>query len=821
MMLPKFSAHSSISICGPGRRIDRSLFAPLAKTSKYQKLFSTTKAKTIIAQRCSISTSGTSIPCPLNHGKFLARHTKSKECSLLPVDERSAIGESNYADSHVNSKRHFIERRRYLSIFSEAIKQNRDKYWHNESFMKDSSPEEKDRWLKNILNDEASFRQNGVDGHYVFHESGLQIDSTAFLFVLKAWSSSNLNTAPQRCEEIISRMERIHAAAKAYQEDWNVTNNSNLKNERNENDVQKFVFHLQPTVECYNEVIRAWSNAKNPIVARAERWLDTMRRNRDYINELQKRMKGNVEGNYTQSNINEERYVDCAAIPNTESYNLFLSIVSKGHVKKTLLLRDNADKARYLLQEMIDIHKESGDDIAQPNTDSFNYVLRAITRSRSDVELTTKLMATLRLMESLQRESDNPDNAVVKPNTMTYCMAIDAFGISAYQKAFSSQKRKHFNENKVLPKTASEDDDFINEADPFKEIERAESILKYMHDLNSFGNVDVIPNNVAYNTIISAYSRISSEKYPDAPMQAESVLRRMIELSDKEIESAVAPDTRSYNTVIRCWANAKQNKSGIRAEWWLRKMWQDCEMSGVVPDVNTYNSVILAFLNIGQPVEAENLLKELLDMDRNNELRPNSESFALVIRAWMKYIKSEKENDVVQGCKNASKWLLTLLDKEDESQGYTTSPEVFSQMIQGIEFATRKSGDKTLLGIALEIFSKLQSSRHHLDAISYKCLLQIGNRTLTGPSNRKGRNKFNHTVIASCCEDGLLSKDFMSVLSNTSFQKNLGTGELRAIGEKYFSNWPLPNNWHRNVKPHHFVPSKKDCAIFLSQQSQD
>ncbi len=423
-------------------------------------------------------------------------------------------------------------------------------------------------------------------------------------------------------------------------------------------------------------------------------------------------------------------------------------------------------------------------------------------------------------MESLQRQSENPDNALVKPNTMTYCMAIDGFGISAYQKAFSIIKNKNSsrkNTSTIPPERVqlpNKNDEFINETDPFKEIERAESILKYMHDLNDFGNLDVVPNNVAYNTIISAYSRISSEKYPDAPIQAESVLRKMIELSDKDGENVIAPDTRSYNAIIRCWANAKQKRSGIRAEWWLRRMWEDCETSDVIPDVNTYNSVILAFMNIGRPIEAENLLEELIQMDgNNNDLGPNSESFALVIRGWMKYVKSEKENDAVQGSRNAFKWLSILLEKEDKNEDFTSSPEVFSQMMRTVEIASRKSGDKALLAVALETFSKLQASRHHVDMISYKCLLEVGHRTLKGPSNRKGRKKFLHTVISSCCEDGLLSKAFMSVLSSESFQHNLEIGEMRAIGDKFFSDWPLPNNFYRNVKPQHCVPSRGDWAM--------
>jgi len=99
----------------------------------------------------------------------------------------------------------------------------------------------------------------------------------------------------------------------------------------------------------------------------------------------------------------------------------------------------------------------------------------AITRCRTDAELTKKLMDTLRVMESLQRESENPDNALVKPNTMTYCMAIDGFGISAYQKAFSVKKRRkssdvkninanrNTNTNTIPPSetVANKDDEFI------------------------------------------------------------------------------------------------------------------------------------------------------------------------------------------------------------------------------------------------------------------------------------------------------------------------------------------------------------------------
>ena len=62
------------------------------------------------------------------------------------------------------------------------------------------------------------------------------------------------------------------------------TDQLSTNNEVLRNDIEKLVLDLQPTVECYNEVIRAWSNTHKPIIARTERWLDTLRRNREYHN---------------------------------------------------------------------------------------------------------------------------------------------------------------------------------------------------------------------------------------------------------------------------------------------------------------------------------------------------------------------------------------------------------------------------------------------------------------------------------------------------------------------------------------------------------
>ena len=429
-------------------------------------------------------------------------------------------------------------------------------------------------------------------------------------------------------------------------------------------------------------------------------------------------------------------------------------------------------------------------------------------------------MDTLRVMELLQRNADDPDNAVVKPNSITYSLAIDAFGIAAYQKATARTKQhQHKRNTKPFEFNRKDDGHLMNDNDedddPYKEIAKGESILKYMHDLHDAGNYDVVPDVVAYNTIITSYARISSETYNDAPMRAEGVLREMIEMAEKKGLDQICPDTRTYNAVIRCWANSKESNAGVRSDWWLRRMLNGTELGGPEADVNTFNSVMLAYHNINQPQKAENLLNELIEIEREGDIdiKPNSESFSIVIRSWLAHVRNTGD---CEGCHNAYNWLSILLEREEKDFDVTVSPELYYQIIKTAEISSRHTQDKALLNLALKTFARFQSSRHHLDAMSYKRLLQIGIQILSGPVNFKRRMDFIRTVISSCCDDGLLSKHLISVLKNQYKESNMGRDEIRVLSQEFF-HWPLPSNYSRNIKEENLLPTKEDFLSFEEQ----
>jgi len=65
------------------------------------------------------------------------------------------------------------------------------------------------------------------------------------------------------------------------------------------------------------------------------------------------------------------------------------------------------------------------------------------------------------------------------------------------------------------------------------QIQKAEEILNRMENYHSNGRMDLSPNTISYNTLIDAYAKARN------PLKAEEVLRRMMTLSQNDIESNV------------------------------------------------------------------------------------------------------------------------------------------------------------------------------------------------------------------------------------------------------------------------------------------
>jgi len=655
----------------------------------------------------------------------------------------------------LNNNKKCENHRRQLSVFDKISSTFVAVDWHNPSFMEGNSADEKEIWLTS----------------HMLERTDKELDSAAYLLVIDGWARSGATGAAQKAEKWLVDLERRYR------------NTLCSENEGTSPNFPVCSSKLEPTIDCYNSVIFAWAKSSESIATiRAERWLSKVKQAMNDVDSTKEDMPT------TSARLG----------PNTNSYNFFLDCLSKGCSKASSDLQSNAEKAEQTLGEMIKLQKVRGDRV-NPNTDSFNYVLRAWTRCRNEVSIADKVMDLLREMELCQRSSKNPEHAIIKPNTLSYSLAMDAWVVVAGIKAkqYLNMKKGHVF---ARGKSASESKGHTF-SNGYDEISKAEAILEYMEALQEAG-AGVIPDTVSHNIILGGYARISNEVNTDAPFRAERVLRRMKELQ-------ISPDQVSYRHVIRCWSNIKRHNSGERGEWWLKQMWQEFNDTGnenTRPDVGVYNAVMSGYAD-SDAVKVDSLLTEMANIERMDHwIRPNSESYSLAMRSWLKHEKQCSCDAAGEGISNALKRLQELVERERNGvPGSSTSREMFS----GILKAGRVVANETTLDAMLVTYEEFKASRHAVGSEACTWLLQTGLRALSAPKYNSKRTKFIRILTRDCCDQGLLSNSYVEALANSPIWIEGWTTEAseRITGD-LFGNWPLPLSWSRNILKKSLLPQE-------------
>jgi hypothetical protein len=266
---------------------------------------------------------------------------------------------------------------------------------------------------------------------------------------------------------------------------------------------------------------------------------------------------------------------------------------------------------------------------------------------------------------------------------------------------------------------------------------------------------------------------------------------------------------------MTAWANSDHPNAGKRASWWLSKLWNDSELDGnvnLLPTKNTYNIVMKALAEADGAVAAENLLLTLGDKYREEkepDLCPNSESFAIVIRAWLR--KAEKDSntsDRVRSLGRVVEWLNSLREVENE-KNLSTSPELFVGVLRVATKCARRRRDT--LDLATDTFYSLKKSRFQLDTVPYCLFLRIGLEALSGPDDEDERVSFVENLLSDCCEEGLVSNMFVQTLAQSRIYTDGWTvKDCRQLTSKLFSKWPLPTSWSRNLSNPRFRAKESD-----------
>ncbi|GKY94273.1 hypothetical protein MPSEU_000393100 [Mayamaea pseudoterrestris] len=605
------------------------------------------------------------------------------------------------------------------------------KEWHHPNFMYKQDALDKEAWLKSLLKTKT-----------------IELDTEAFLIVLRALAVSDLPDAALRAERWLLRLmehRRLHG---------------------NDDDQGR----LTVSSECYQRVIEAWAAAltEDPAIAltRAERWLQNY----------------NEESSLTQ--------------PDTACYNAFLDLCSKGRALKDgtkgrWLVRQHALKAEHTLLEMIADAKRRGVDQSRksPNTDSFNYVIRAFTRMRFDPSIADKSMEVLRLLEQYQETMDER----VKPDLKSYTMVMDAIAVRARQTVQQNIHKKHLWND---PAQNGMDD-----------IKLLKEIIAYMR-VNKVTKLE--PSTHIYNVLISAWANISSPMHPEAPFEAEKVLQFMIRARDQG-EIIASPDSSSFQMVMRAWKNSDKPGRGSRVTWWLQKQWGDYEFEGydaLQPTTHSYNLVMQVWAALGEPTEAEKCLTELTRLGEYGgfiNLSPNTESYAAVIKAWL----AVANNGSHQGLEAAATLMryVAQQDKGDQ-RNVLSSVDWYSMFLS----ATRKCAKHfRALELATEMFEQLKESHHAVDCLHYARLIQTGLVVMSQEQHDRRRGEFIRIYVVECCEQGLMSRPLIrAIVNGPVYYDGWTIEESRRCRDDVFPDWPFPAAWTRNIRQEGFLPQRSD-----------
>ena len=672
--------------------------------------------------------------------------------------------------------------------FAGALESNSIQKRHDKpNFLEDdASYNQKERWLESLLKSPEKQRL---------------VDLEPYLIVLRSLSKESKGGTARRAEQWMKRLEEQCGIDRENAQEINSDSTrqfSKLKGRKS----------IDTLLEGYCCTIQGWANAngEDPVVSvkRAENWLEKAKQIAHQA----------AEPSQLQSLL-------------TNCYNAYLDACSKGRggKKHPHIVRNNAKKAELTLKEMMDQYSKLGEkSIVVPNTESLNFVLRAITRCRLDIDIAEKSINLLRQMEnSLEQQTNSerlgPKKLVVHPNFKSYNMVLDAIATVAKLKASRNQRSRNHGRGQG------------NDDDGTYEMNLLQECIEYMRDLFDRGRLGIIENNVPFNIHLTAYANIAgTSPRHNASMQAERLFWEMEDMRENQNFPEGAPCSLSYLKVIQAWANSRDEKRGERASWWLRKQWQDWETTQdahLMPTTSTYTAVIRAWDRAGNSVTAEAVMQEFLEKSSSlqvAQLEPNTEIFCAIVKSWTAFAE-RKDNGFhsrIKALKKAEEWLNYLSGLEKEC-GPTTTHDLFLGVLKAAKNCAH--GRQDVLDLADSIFNKLRDSRYPVDHNAYSCLLQVGLLAFSAPEHDKARSDFVEKLFKECCEDGLLSKNFIRALTNGPIYRTGWTEyESSRMSGCLFPDWPLPPCWTRNIKHESVLPQARDLertGYYISKRLQN
>ncbi|CAJ1948331.1 unnamed protein product [Cylindrotheca closterium] len=230
------------------------------------------------------------------------------------------------------------------------------------------------------------------------------------------------------------------------------------------------------------------------------------------------------------------------------------------------------------------------------------------------------------------------------------------------------------------------------------------------------------PNIISFGTVLNALASKAS-RYPEAPDRAEALFRKLFELDQAGWEDC-RPDAAAFSSLMQCWGKSKQPGGAEKAESILRKM-QELSKEGadpeMAPDTICWNSAIQAWAIAGDGERAETLFREMLAnyiRDKDDRHKPNIITFTAVLSAWAKTRFNR------QAAKRAES-LLQQMEKLHVSGALDVKPNYvsYSIVLDCLAYAKKKSATERA-EVLLEQMKQSTDRDLQPNVISYNAVIK-------------------------------------------------------------------------------------------------
>jgi pentatricopeptide repeat protein len=242
---------------------------------------------------------------------------------------------------------------------------------------------------------------------------------------------------------------------------------------------------------------------------------------------------------------------------------------------------------------------------------------------------------------------------------------------------------------------------------------------KLVHLYEQTGDKRYMPDVVSYSTLLSAWAR--SREVGNAK-RAEDILVKMHEAHVSDPINNPQPDTVCFNEVLYAWARSNEANADRRAEMVLELM-KEMDRNGdskVVPNTRTYNIVLLALANSPKKDSPIRAMKLLDDMNKISNAKPDLVSYNTAISTFLK-----------QGSVNGA---LQMLEELFVRNDVVLDSKFFASLINSIAEAGPSDAPVIAEGIVLDL---LEKRKWKVDVEVFNALINCWGRSGTTDAARR------------------------------------------------------------------------------------